>query len=143
MRRTRGGSPAASQNRSARSPPSTRFKQAEMGEIPTGALEVEIEREPGLLKPRWKELARSPIQSPGGAFNLKGVLTLFIQNNTNMPRSSKSIVVKRRGHWRWPAHPRRRPAGTGRRARGPGLALRSPPRLPGEGRGGALSALGG
>lgn len=60
----------------------------------------------------------------GGAFNLKGVLTLFIQNNANMQRRSKSIVVKQRGaagagslptgRWGWhrlagqacdPAHP--------------------------------------
>lgn len=37
------------------------------------------------------------MQSPGGAFNLKRVLTFFIQNNTKMQRSSKSIVVKQRG----------------------------------------------
>jgi len=39
-------------------------------------------------------LPRSGIKSPGGVFNLKGALTLFTQNNTNMQRSSKSIVVK-------------------------------------------------
>lgn len=38
-------------------------------------------------------------KSPGGVFNLKGVLTLFTQNNTNMQRSSKSIVVKQQGGW--------------------------------------------
>lgn len=43
------------------------------------------------------KLARSAIQSPGGAFNLKGVLTLFIQNNTNMEGSRKSVVVKQWG----------------------------------------------
>lgn len=49
--------------------------------------------------PGERRLPRSGIQSPGGVFNLKGVLTLFTQNNTNMQRSSKSIVVKQRGGW--------------------------------------------
>lgn len=48
-------------------------------------------------RPGESRLPRSAIQSPGGVFNLKGVLTLFTQNNTNMQRSSKSIVVKQRG----------------------------------------------
>lgn len=47
--------------------------------------------------PGESRLPRSGIQSPGGAFNLKGVLTLFTQNSSNMQRSSKSIVVKQRG----------------------------------------------
>lgn len=61
-------------------------------------LQVEIRaRSLGFSAPGEKKPARSPIQSPGGAFNLKGVLTLFIQNNTNMQRRSKSIVVKQWG----------------------------------------------
>lgn len=55
----------------------------------------------GCAHPFWSpgesRLPRSAAQSPGGVFNLKGALTLFTQNNTNMQRSSKSIVVKQRG----------------------------------------------
>ena len=39
-----------------------RFQRERSGGNPSG--------NPGFSKPRWKELARSPIQSPGGAFNL-------------------------------------------------------------------------
>lgn len=72
------------------------------------------------------------VQSPGGVFNLKGVLTLFTQNNSNMQRSSKSIVVKQRGGLAALAAcpPRARLAPAARRHRSPalcGLPFPTPP----------------